>query len=77
MFVVIFWRRLLEAVAEDHAIDDVFYALDQALAEERIDHKTFLKFIRKHAAQQFSSRALAQKIYRKQEEEHKNPGVFL
>jgi len=62
-------QQVLDLVAEDHAIEDTIYVLDRALAEERIDLKTFLKLVRKLASKQFFARALAIKIQMKQQQQ--------
>ncbi len=36
-------RRILEAVAEDQAIDDTIYALDKALQQGKIQLQVYLK----------------------------------
>ncbi len=62
---------MFEAVAEDHAIEDVMFELDRALQDDRIEIKAFLKEIRKLATRQFQSRAIAIKIRKQQAERAK------
>jgi hypothetical protein len=54
--------QLLECVAEDAAIEDMYEHLEAALREGVIDIDTMLTEIRKLARQQFKARALARKI---------------
>jgi len=55
-------KQLIEAVAEDHAIDDTLDCLDKALADDTLAVDEFLKHTRKLARKQFNCRALAMKI---------------
>jgi len=58
----------MDLVSEDSAITDTLYVLDRALAEDRIDLKTFLKQVRKLASKQFFVRATAKQIVDRQKE---------
>ncbi|KNE57252.1 hypothetical protein AMAG_18025 [Allomyces macrogynus ATCC 38327] len=53
--------QILDAVAEDHAIEDTMYMLGKALDDGKIDGAVFLKTIRSLAKEQFLQRALVQK----------------
>jgi hypothetical protein len=57
--------RLLNAAAEDHAIEDLYYELDKLLEDGQIKLEDFLKHIRKAARDQFSARLLAKRIQEK------------
>eukprot|EP00457_Paulinella_chromatophora_P005997 gb/GEZN01006015.1/.p1 GENE.gb/GEZN01006015.1/~~gb/GEZN01006015.1/.p1 ORF type:complete len:387 (+),score=80.06 gb/GEZN01006015.1/:86-1246(+) len=59
-------QQMLEAVAEDHAIEDAMDELQKSLRDEKIEIGTFLKCIRKLARKQFMARALALKIHEAQ-----------
>jgi len=59
-------KQLIEAVAQDSAIDDTLYCLDRALGEDAINFKNYLKQVRKLTREQFFKRALTQKIEEKQ-----------
>lgn len=59
-------KQLIEAVAQDSAIDDTLYCLDRALGEDAITFKNYLKQVRKLTREQFFKRALTQKIVTKQ-----------
>jgi len=59
-------RQALDAHANDAAIDDVLYALDEALKEGTLDLPTYLKYVRKFATTQFKHRALILKIAQRQ-----------
>lgn len=54
--------QLLEAVAEDAAIEDVHFHLLAALKAGRIDLDSMLKEVRELSRRQFRARALARKI---------------
>jgi len=54
-------KQLIEAVAQDSAIDDTLYCLDRALGEDAINFKNYLKQVRKLTREQFFKRALTQK----------------
>eukprot|EP00475_Leptophrys_vorax_P026765 TRINITY_DN37978_c0_g1_i1.p1 TRINITY_DN37978_c0_g1~~TRINITY_DN37978_c0_g1_i1.p1 ORF type:complete len:388 (-),score=104.68 TRINITY_DN37978_c0_g1_i1:108-1220(-) len=58
-------QQLIDAVAEDHAIEDLFYELDKFLEDDLIKLDEFLKLTRKHARDQFAARLLAQKVVEK------------
>ncbi|CAG8707955.1 19074_t:CDS:2 [Dentiscutata erythropus] len=60
----IVYNQLFELVAEDNAIEDTIYYLGKALSTERIDLNTYMKNIRTLAREQFTRRALIQKIRR-------------
>lgn len=55
-------KQLLEACAEDYAIEDTMYMLDRALIEQSLTLEEFLKEIRKLSRKQFFARALAKKV---------------
>merc|ERR1719289_303001 len=59
-------KQLIQAVAQDSAIDDTLYCLDRALGEDAINFKNYLKQVRKLTREQFFKRALTQKIEEKQ-----------
>jgi len=59
-------KQLIQAVAQDSAIDDTLYCLDRALGEDAINFKNYLKQVRKLTREQFFKRALTQKILEKQ-----------
>jgi len=59
-------QQLLEAVAEDHAIEDTLYVLDRSLQNDRMDLETFLKETRKLARKQFFARAVSLRIHEQQ-----------
>jgi len=59
-------KQLIQAVAQDSAIDDTLYCLDRALGEDAINFKNYLKQVRKLTREQFFKRALTQKIIEKQ-----------
>jgi ESCRT-I complex subunit TSG101 len=58
-------QQLIDAVAEDHAIEDIFYELDKFLEDGLIKLEDFLKITRKHARDQFAARLLAKKVSEK------------
>lgn len=60
-------RQLLDAVANDHAIDDTIYELNRYLQNNNIDLRTFLKHVRKLARDQFYHRALATQVVEAQQ----------
>lgn len=62
-------QQLIEAVAQDSAIDDTLYCLDRALGEDAINFKNYLKQVRKLTREQFFKRALTQKIVQKQRQQ--------
>ena len=55
-------RQLMEAVANDEAIKDCVYSLDQALRKDRISVDIYLKKVRELSREQFSCRLLISKI---------------
>jgi len=55
-------QQLFEVTAEDYALSDVQYELEECLNDELINLATFLKQIRKVSRQQFFARALANKL---------------
>jgi len=55
-------RQLLECVALDMAIEDMFIELDKALAAQAITLDEFIKVVRFYAEEQFNQRALTEKI---------------
>ncbi|CAM9153201.1 unnamed protein product [Chrysoparadoxa australica] len=59
-------RQMLGLVAENAAIEDLLYFLDQGLAEQRIPLDEFLREIRKVGRKQFMARALIMKIHKLQ-----------
>jgi ESCRT-I complex subunit TSG101 len=59
-------QQMLEAVAEDAAIQDAMDELQRALRDDKIDIVKFLKAIRRLARKQFNARALALKIHEQQ-----------
>jgi ESCRT-I complex subunit TSG101 len=54
--------RLIDLVAEDNAIEDTIYHLTRALDTERIDLDRFIKSIRSLAREQYTKRALIERI---------------
>jgi len=71
-------RQLMEAVANDEAIKDCIYSLDQALRKDRISVDIYLKKVRELSREQFSCRLLISKIEererriaKEEEDEHK------
>ena len=59
-------KQMFELSAEDAAIEDAIYVLENALQNEKIQLPAFLKHVRKLAHDQFMIRALGKKIYEKQ-----------
>lgn len=57
--------RLLNAYAEEAAIEDVIYYLGEALRTNVIDLEVFLKHVRQLSRKQFMLRALMQKCRQK------------
>ncbi|KAG6525041.1 protein ELC-like [Zingiber officinale] len=57
-------RRMLEEEAAAAAVDDVVYALDQALEAEVLDFASYMKQMKALARQQFFHRAWVSKIQR-------------
>jgi len=55
-------QQILRCMAEDFAIQDTMYALDEALDVNKIDLNFYLKELRKQAREQFFNRALLRKI---------------
>jgi len=55
-------RQLMEAFANDEAIKDCIYSLDQALRKDRISVDIYLKKVRELSREQFSCRLLISKI---------------
>jgi len=55
-------KQLFEVTAEDYALSDVQYELEECLNDELINLPTFLKQIRKVSRQQFFARALANEL---------------
>jgi len=55
-------EQLFEVTAEDYALSDVQYELEECLNDELINLSTFLKQIRKVSRNQFFARALANKL---------------
>ena len=55
------FRQLIEAHAEEAAVDEAIYYLGQALKHEVIDCDVFLKSVRKMARKQFKLRATMNK----------------
>ena len=71
-------RQLIEAVANDEAIKDCIYSLDQALRSDRISVEIYLKKVRELSREQFSCRMLISKIQEREKrisEENKRLGV--
>mmetsp|Transcript_17560 Transcript_17560/g.30970 ORF Transcript_17560/g.30970 Transcript_17560/m.30970 type:complete len:468 (+) Transcript_17560:174-1577(+) len=60
-------RQLFDCVAEAHAIEDVMFQLDRALANDVIECSVFLKEVRKLSREQFKAKALANKIVEQQQ----------
>lgn len=60
-----FYFRLLNAYAEEAAIEDVIYYLGEALRTNVIDLELFLKHIRQLSRKQFMLRALMQRCRQK------------
>eukprot|EP00898_Chlorokybus_atmophyticus_P008304 jgi/Chlat1/8475/Chrsp80S07882 len=52
-------KQVLDACAEDLAVDDVVYALDRALQQGRIEPDWYLKTVRSMSREQFFQRATA------------------
>lgn len=63
-------KQLIENAAMDHAIEDTFYELDDALNKGLINLEEFLKHTRRLGREQFFARALAMKIHEKQQSEN-------
>lgn len=57
--------RLLNAYAEEAAIEDVIYYLGEALRTNVIDLELFLKHVRQLSRKQFMLRAIMQKCRQK------------
>lgn len=55
-------KQVLECMAADHAIDDVVYALDEAMGEGLIPFGVYLRQVRVLAKEQFIHRALLVKL---------------
>lgn len=62
---IVFYLRLLNAYAEEAAIEDVIYYLGEALRTNVIDLELFLKHIRQLSRKQFMLRALMQRCRQK------------
>lgn len=60
-----FFRRLLNAYAEEAAIEDAIYYIGEALRNGVIDLEVFLKHVRQLSRKQFILRALMQKCRQK------------
>lgn len=60
-----FSNRLINAYAEEAAIEDAIYYIGEALRKGVIDLEVFLKQVRQLARKQFMSRALMQKCRQK------------
>jgi len=56
-------QQLFDLVATDTTIEDTVYELDKALYAGTIDVDTHIKMVRKLCAEQFHTRALAQKVF--------------
>ncbi|KAI9209599.1 UEV domain-containing protein [Polychytrium aggregatum] len=54
--------QLLEALADDQAIDDTIYQLREALSVKKIDLANFMRIVRNLSREQFMKRALILKI---------------
>jgi len=55
-------KQLVDCVAEDHAIQDTYLAMDKMLNSQNTDLESFLTETRKLATRQFMVRALGKKI---------------
>lgn len=55
-------QQILDLVAEENALEDVLYVLDQALHRDRIDLDNYLKLIRGYSREQFFRKALLNKV---------------
>ena len=55
-------RQHTAVMAADTALSDLIYALDKALKDGKVDLDTYLKLVRKYAAEQYNVRALAAKV---------------
>jgi len=55
-------KQIMQAAAQDCAIDDTLFSLDRALGEDVIDFKKYIKQVRKLTREQFFARALSLKI---------------
>lgn len=58
-------HRLINAYAEEAAIEDAIYYIGEALRKGVIDLEVFLKQVRQLARKQFMNRALMQKCRQK------------
>jgi ESCRT-I complex subunit TSG101 len=54
-------RQLLAASAEDHALEDALYALEQAVGQGALRPEVYLRQVRQLARRQFFARATASK----------------
>lgn len=59
------FHRLINAYAEEAAIEDAIYYIGEALRKGCIDLEVFLKQVRQLARKQFMNRALMQKCRQK------------
>ncbi|XP_022663288.1 tumor susceptibility gene 101 protein-like isoform X1 [Varroa jacobsoni] len=59
------YRQLLQAYAEESAVEDAIYYLGEGLRKGVIDLDTFLKHVREQSRKQFMLRALMQKCRQK------------
>ncbi|OQR73090.1 tumor susceptibility protein-like [Tropilaelaps mercedesae] len=59
------FRQLLQAYAEESAVEDAIYYLGEGLRKDVIDLDTFLKHVREQSRKQFMLRALMQKCRQK------------
>jgi len=59
------YRQLVNAYAEESAVEDAIYYIGEGLRKEVIDLNTFLKHVRELSRKQFMLRALMQKCRQK------------
>ncbi|KAG5190250.1 UEV domain-containing protein [Tribonema minus] len=62
-------RQLLSLVAENAAIEDALYYLDQGITDGRLSTDEFLREVRRLTRRQFAARALANKVVAAQQQQ--------
>jgi len=70
-------KQLLSLVAENMAIEDALYSLDQALVNCSISSEEFLNEVRKLTRKQFAARALENKVLLAQKQKFDNKSASL
>ena len=70
-------RQLLDAVANDEAINDCIYALGQALKNDQISTAVYLKKVRDLSRKQFVCRLLVNRIRLREAEVERAGATFI